>query len=491
MKIKLLLCVLTALVSAGCGKGDDAPGKEQPQTPSGGLNPYLPSELALPAIISDNMVLQQNGPARIWGKAIPGSRITIQTSWREEPFTDLTGDDGIWVVCVETPAASATAHTMTVKDSQRASKSVRNILIGEVWLCSGQSNMEMPMRGFGSTSAGNYQPVKDADAELADADFPAFRYFKVAYPDLKASSQGPQFDTRGGSWAICTPASAREFSAIAFFFGRKLHRDIQVPVGMIGCSYGGTPITAWKQNDGQPTEAVKGAPGILYNGMIRPVHRYTLRGILWYQGESDLSTATYGDDLRQMAADWRADWGDTNNKMPFYYVQVAPYGYKDELSAARMMETQLNTMARIPTSGVAATSDVGDRSLQHYPDKRVPAERLLLWAYRDIYRYGNTDPQSPTYESLEIRDGKAIVTFSHADGLSCSSANIPYVQIAGADKTFRSAAATIGPAANQITVSSPEVSEPVAVRYCFTSWHVGQLYNPDGLPAYPFRTDKW
>lgn len=490
MKIKLMLCALTAIAFVGCGAGDETPAK-QPETPSGGLNPYLPSELALPSIISDNMVLQQNSQARIWGKAIPGSQITIQTSWNEKPFTELTGNDGIWIVPVQTPAASQTAHTMTIKDSQRTTKTIQNILIGEVWLCSGQSNMEMPMRGFGSTSTGNYQPVKDADTELASANFPSFRYFKVSYPDLNASSQGLQFDTRGGSWVACTPTSAREYSAIAFFFGRKLHQDKQVPVGMIGCSYGGTPIAAWKQNDGQPVAAEKGAPGILYNGMIWPVHRYTLRGILWYQGESDLSNANYGNDLQEMAADWREDWGDTQHEIPFYYVQVAPYGYKDNLSAAKMMEVQLNTMARIPNSGVVATSDVGDQKLQHYPDKQVPAERLLLWAYRDIYKIGNTDPQSPTYKSMEVKEGKAIVTFDHAERLSCAAANIPYVQIAGADKTFHSATAVVGPNANQITVSSPEVATPVAVRYCFTSWHVGQLYNQDGLPAYPFRTDKW
>lgn len=491
MRIGLKLCMLTAIAFVGCSTNNKDNPVKQPETPSGGLNPYLTSELALPAIISDNMVLQQNCRANIWGKAIPGSQITIQTSWAEESFSGITNDDGIWIVPVQTPAASSTPQTMTVKDSQRATKSIRNILIGEVWLCSGQSNMEMPMRGFGSTSTGNYQPVQDADEELKSANFPSFRYFKVSYPDLEAASQGELFDTRGGSWSVCTPTSAREYSAIAFFFGRKLHQDTQLPVGMIGCSYGGTPIAAWKSNDGQPVSAEKSAPGILYNGMFWPVHYYTLQGILWYQGESDLSNSNYGSDLQQLVAQWRGSMNDSQHEIPFYYVQVAPYGYKDNLSAARMMEVQLNTMALIPGSGVVATSDVGDQKLQHYPNKRIPAERLLLWAYRDIYHIGDVDPQSPTYKSMKIEANKAIITFDHADRLSCESANIPYVQIAGSDKVFYSATAFVGPNDNQITVYSANVDAPVAVRYCFSSWHVGKLYNQAGLPAYPFRTDQW
>ena len=158
---------------------------------------------------------------------------------------------------------------------------------------------------------------------------------------------------------------------------------------------------------------------------------------------------------------------------------------------AVMMETQYNAMSGIPNSGVVATSDVGDKKYQHYPNKKVPAERLYMWAARDIYHTSDTDPHGPAYESMEISDGTAVITFSHANRLSCEYDNIPYVQIAGEDRHFYSAFAETGPEPDQITVYSPTVSEPVAVRYCFTSWHAGSLFNEAGLPAYPFRTDNW
>lgn len=483
--------ILTAALALGCS-GEEQDPVRQPDVPSGGLNPYLPSELDLPAIISDNMVLQQNTQANIWGKAIPGSEITVQTSWRTEPFTSITGNDGIWVVPVDTPSATEEPQSMTIKDSQRAEEKIENILIGEVWLCSGQSNMEMPMRGFG-VNTDNYQPVKDSEQELSTANFPSFRYFKVPYADLKAAAVEPQFDINkgNGEWTVCTPTDAKEFSAIAFFFGRKLHQSLGIPVGMIGCSYGGTPIAAWMKNSGEVVAAEKRSPGILYNGMIWPIHYYTLRGFLWYQGESDLSNTDYAENMKEMVSRWRSDWGDTENSLPFYYVQVAPYGYKDNLSAARMMETQFNVMSEIPNSGVVSTSDVGDREYQHYPNKKVPAERLLLWAGKNVYGFSDVDPHGPAYESMEISGNKAIITFSHAESLVCGYRNIPYVQIAGNDRQFYSAEAVIGPGPCQITVSSPQVAEPAAVRYCFTSWHIGALYNQDGLPVYPFRTDKW
>ncbi len=491
--MKRIFTVLSlAAVMLGCEKPENENQIRQPDVPSGGLNPYLPSELALPAIMSDNMVLQQNSRANIWGKAIPGSQITIQTTWTEETFTGITDNDGIWVVPVATPAATTEPQSITITDSQRAEEKIENILIGEVWLCSGQSNMEMPMRGFG-VGTDNYQPVLNSEEELSTADFPAFRYFKVPYSDLEAAAVEPQFDIRNGngSWSVSTPSNAREFCAIGFFFGRKMHQELNVPVGIIGCSYGGTPIVSWMKNSGEAVSADKSSPGVCYNGMIWPVHHYTVKGFLWYQGESDRDNPNYASDMQEMVSTWRKDWGDTENKLPFYYAQIAPYGYSDNLSAAVMMETQFNAMADIPNSGVVSTSDVGDRKYQHYPNKKVPAERFWLWAAKNIYGVSSTDPQGPTFEKMEISDGKAVITFSHASSLSCEHSNIPYVQIAGSDKQFYSAVAVLGPEKNQITVSSTQVTEPVAVRYCFTSWHEGSLYNEAGLPAYPFRTDNW
>lgn len=194
MKRVFIILFISALAFS-CSKTEDNPVR-QPDTPS--------SELALPAIISDNMVLQQDSKVNIWGKAIPGSEITIQTSWKEEPFSATTDYDGLWVAQVETPSATDQPQTMSIKDSQRKEMEIENILIGEVWLCSGQSNMEMPMRGFG-VGTDNYQPVLNSEEELSTADFPSFRYFKVPYADLDAASSGQQFDIRDGNGSTCGP----------------------------------------------------------------------------------------------------------------------------------------------------------------------------------------------------------------------------------------------------------------------------------------------
>lgn len=486
--------VLIVLLMSACEMQDGRP------SGGGEAGSKTESELALPAIISDNMVLLQESDANIWGKAVPYSKITVKVSWSQEKAETTADADGDWCAKVRTPKASSQPHIIDITDSQKGWKRIRNILVGEVWMCSGQSNMEMPMRGFGTPGTSNYQPVKDADKELADADYPEFRYFKVPYADLKAASKGKVFDVREGcKWVVCTQADAKEYSAIAFFFGRKLHEDMKVPVGMIGCSYGGTPIAAWMPDMQMPVSEEKSAPGILYNGMVWPVHNYTMRGILWYQGESDTKNSRYDRDLTEMVSKWRRDMTKTAEELPFYFAQISAWGNAqayDDTDKALTRERQFNAMAQIPNSGVVCTADVGDNGAAianngiHFPNKKVPAERFYMWAAKNQYGR-NIDPQGPTYEKMEISGDRIIISFSHATSLSCSTDKIPYVRIAGDDKVFHDAEAVLGPGENQITVSSSTVREPKAVRYCFTTWHVSTVYNENGLPVYPFRTDLW
>lgn len=507
MKKYHLLILFVGMLCLSCGSDDTTklpikPGGGEP--PAEGQNPNLPSKLSLPYIMSDNMVLQQNQNANIWGKAIPGSKIEIEVSWSSTKYSALTQLTGIWEVPVPTPTATTAPQTLKITDSQRATKTISNVLIGEVWICSGQSNMEMPMRGFGTVAGGNFQPIKNADAEMATANIPTFRYFKVPYADLTLSSTELQFNTKASSWAVCTPANAREYSAIAFFFGRKLGAELNIPIGMIGCSYGGTRIEAWmdpnalksfspdEYKDAAEVGGVthKSAPHILYRGMINPVTKYTMRGFLWLQGESNFDNkASYSRLLKEMAAGWRNAWGNKDGTMPFYIVQIAPYGYSSKTDAAYMMEAQQAASKLIPNSECVSATDVGDKALQHYPDKKVPAERLVNMALNRVYGKSNIKADAPTVKSVDCTDNVVTVEFNNATTLSCAAGNVPFVQVAASDGIFYDAVCKIVAGEPKITATSSSVAKAAFIRYCFTSWHVGQLFNESGLPVFPFRTD--
>jgi len=459
------------------------------------------SILELPYVISDHMVLQQKTDANVFGKATPGTKITVIPSWDNKEYVGKTPEDSIWVVPVKTPEASFTAYSIRVTDSQGGSRLVSDVLVGEVWMTAGQSNMEHRMAGFGTVAAGNYQPILNAEEELKSANIPSFRYFKDRY-QLKNQ---PMFNTNGGEWSISTPTNAIEFEAIAYFFGRKLYQGLNVPIGIIGCAYGGTRIEAWMskaslskfsasdykdEKDLGQGDLYKQNPAVIYNGMVMPVIRYTIKGWLWYQGESNRDNYQAYPKLQQeMVRSWRELKGDNDAKIPFYFVQLAGFSSSDDIAGARMRDAQLAAYDIIPNSGIVCACDCSGPTI-HYPDKRTPSERLALWAETKLYGLSTVNPMAPRFQSMSVSGSKATVTLSNASGLHLKEGvqTVLQAQIAGSDAVYKDATVTIEN--DKMVFESSQVSAPVYVRYCYHSLTDGTVYNAAGLPVFPFQGTK-
>lgn len=489
---RVILFVALALGIMACDKEDAKPPIEPPTT-----------ELWMPVFLSDGMVVQQNSVATYWGRTNAGATVWGEATWSNERVSTTADAEGFWRLDIPTPAASMTKHLVSISDSHLGRKTIKDVLVGEVWHFAGQSNMEMPMRGFGSVENGNYQPVTDAEQEIAAATgLDYFHYFKVAYQ----ASSTPMEDVRENTWWRASNATeAKEFSAMAFFCGRRLATELGVPVGIICTPYGGTRIEAWMPtarlatfnpddykdaSELDASAAKKSAPGLLYNGMVYPIEKYTIRGWAWYQGESNIDNAHAYARLQEALVDeWRKAKGDTACKLPFYCVQISGFSTKTDDSRAKMVEAQWDAVNLIPNSDIITTSDVGDQKLIHYPNKKTPGERLAnLLLYR-TYEQQDINPYGPKVESIRYEGNKAVVALSNAGGLKATEQPIPYVQVAGSDGVFYTATATIG-ANGTLMASAPQVSAPKAVRYCFMSWHLSTVFNEAGVPLAPFRSDR-
>lgn len=462
------------------------------------------SALEIPYILSDSMVLQQNCKANIWGKATPGAKITVSVSWSSKKYSTKVPADGEWCIAVKTPAATFTPQTVVIRDSEGGEKRIGDILIGEVWFSAGQSNMQHRMCGFGSVEKGNYQPIENFEEELKDADIPGFRYFR----EPMALSDTPKFNTAKAAWAVSTPENALDFQAIAYFFGRKLSRDLNVPVGIIGCAYGGSRIEAWMSRESlskfpdedwkdtadlkrKEGELNKQIPAQIYNGMLLPVMPYTVKGWLWYQGESNRDNyKAYPALMKEMVQSWRAMKGDRKNELPFYIVQLAAFKANDTFGAANVRQAQLEAYRIIPNSGIVNACDCGSLKTVHYPGKKVPAERLVMWVEAKDYGISLIDPMAPVATGMTVSGNKATVSLSNARGLHIGAGrdSVGFAQIAGSDGVFHDASVSIE--GETLVFSSPEVKDPVYVRYCHSSWCLGSVYNADGLPVFPFNLEK-
>ncbi|MDO6431506.1 sialate O-acetylesterase [Flavitalea sp. BT771] len=448
------------------------------------------SEISLPSIIASNMVLQQRTDAPLWGKATARSRVSVTTSWDHKTYAFMAGADGSWKVMVKTPAAGG-PYKIILSDGKATI--LDNILIGEVWLCSGQSNMEMPVKGFKN------QPILGSTQLLMDAGNPQIRLFRLE----RALSRTPQSDCKATSWQKADAANIADFSAVGYQYAKILQEKLKVPVGVIMSAWGGTVIEAWMDQAGlknfpniktfaatDTTKITKNEPTVLYNAMIQPLTDYGIKGVIWYQGEQNRSNPEIYDSLLStMVREWRQLWN--RGDWPFYYVQIAPYGYNDKLGpAAPLREAQLKAMARIPHAGMVVSMDAGEQRSIHPADKAVISQRLACWALADTYGRTGIPYASPTYHGMKVeRDGIA-VSFDHAlNGLTSFGKSLAAFEVAGEDKVFHPANAKI--TGNGVTVWSDSVRMPVAVRYAYKDWVVGDLYNTEGLPAAPFRTDDW
>ncbi len=456
------------------------------------------AKVELPKVLGSNMVLQQNSMANLWGKATPNSKITITVSWNKLRKIQTSADsEGRWSAKVDTPAATFEPQTITISDGEVLK--LTNILIGDVWVCSGQSNMEMPVKGFGR------QPVENSMDYILSAAKEANRIRMFTVKRARSYNEDKE-DCEGGEWFCASPQSVANMSATAYFFAYNLANAVDIPIGIITTNWGGTRVESWmpmsaledvltkEQIEHKHTvHSIK--PTELYCAMIAPIKNYTAKGFLWYQGCSNLDDNDHYDTMMaRMVQQWRSDWGDTQNAMPFYYVMIAPYIYKgsNEIAYPLFVENQVRALSKIPNCGMAATTDIGEERCIHPAKKFEVGQRLAALALAQTYGQQGFEPKAPQMAAYEIKDGKAKIKMSNCDmGLSpWYGEPVTGFEIAGEDKVFHKAEATIS-AQQEVTVWSDKVAQPVAVRYSFRNFAPGNLKNLFGVPAVPFRTDDW
>jgi len=488
------------------------------------------AELSVAALFSDHMVVQQGQPLKVWGWGDAAATVTVQLGPQSRQ-TKVT-DEGRWSVTISPPGEMG-PHVLQVQSGQ-ATLEIKDVLVGEVWLCSGQSNMAMTV-----------SRAQDFASEQAAADLPQIRMFKVT----SGHALEPQ-DQCAGEWTVCTPETVGGFSATAYFFGRRLHTELSVPVGLINSSVGGTSVEswtslpaqtavdsiqprldAWQQADAEydataaqtrfdkalarwtkdaqqarqngqrvprkPKLAARpredrNYPANLFNGKIHPLIGYSLRGAVWYQGENSSGRGfahLYGPQLTTLVRDWRARWGAD---FPFAWVQLpnfrAPQQEPVEPNGWTLVqEGMLQTLAE-PHTGMAITLDVGEAKDIHPKNKQAVGFRLAQWALADVYQ-GDLISMGPVYRDHVIREGRVTISFDHADGLMSRTDPLQGFAVCGADRQFVWADAVID--GERVIVSSKQVPEPVAVRYAWAANPVFSLYNEAQIPASPFRTDNW
>lgn len=457
------------------------------------LSMMLGSELALaavrlPAVIGNDMVLQRGQPVPIWGWGDKGEEITVSIAGQQHIVK--ADDNGRWKVTLAKLDVGQPLE-MTVTGSSGSTITLKNILVGEVWICSGQSNMAIGVAA-----------CKDGKQEVAAANHLGIRLFTVA----AAQAPKPADDVRG-NWRLCTPENIAEgkpdcggFSAVAYYFGRQLQQELKVPIGLIDTSVGGTPAEFWtsrKTLEADPAlkTLAQGESSSLYNGMVAPLMPYAIRGAIWYQGESNVPRAyQYRALFPAMIGNWRADWGQGD--FPFGFVQIAPYlkysteGKQDPRCCSELWEAQLMTLKSVPNTGMVVTTDIGDVNDIHPANKQDVGRRLALWAMAKVYGR-DLVYSGPIYKSMAVESGKIRLQFDHCGSGLVSRDGKPLSDftIAGEDQNFVSALAEID--GDSIVVHSDQVAKPVAVRFGWRNDATPNLSNKDGLPASPFRTDKW
>lgn len=461
------------------------------------------AKVKLPSVLSSGMVLQQQSDVKLWGTADAGKTVKVTVSWSKRGLSVKADADGKWALSVRTPEAGNAPQTITFDDGEPLV--LNNVLIGEVWFCSGQSNMEMPMRGF------DRQPLTGTNDIIARAK--PTTPIRMFITDSKRGewirqySKTPQDDCRG-EWLENTPDNVAVTSAAAYFFARYINDVLDVPVGIIVSTLGGSRIEPWMSREAisafpgkdlsfLDTDAevknIHSSPCVLFNAKVNPFTSYAIRGFLWYQGESNRDNADeYARLMPAMVADWRARW--RQGELPFYYVEIAPFNYEgaDKTSAARMREVQAACMKTIPNSGMASTVDIGNPVFIHPTDKATVGQRLAWWALAKTYGRTGFGYVSPTYRSMEVADGKIYINVDNSgNGLCPMWTSLKGFEIAGDDRVFHPAFAEIETKTCRLAVSSKDVPHPVAVRYAYKNTPEVSAYNIQGLPLLPFRTDNW
>ncbi len=451
------------------------------------------AEVKLPAVFCDNMILQQQTEVAVWGWAKPNAGVKVSGSWNGKSYTAKADANGYWKVKMQTPAGGFTPYTLSVTEGKTVT--LKNVLIGEVWLCSGQSNMEMPMKGFTG------QPIEGGPEAIADSRNSSIRMFTV-----KRSSQLHPQDDCEGSWQEASPVTTPGFSATAYYFGRMLYKTLNIPVGLLHSSWGGSRIEAWMDPDAlqdipekplpQKEEDIKvanGTPTVLFNGMIKPVLGYGIRGAIWYQGESNRQEPDlYVKMFDRMVTNWRKLWNV--GEFPFYYCQIAPFNYAGWgkiTHSGYIREAQAKCMEITPNTGMAVLMDADSPDCIHPPKKKDAGERLAFWALAKTYGMEGMSYKSPELQNMQIEGRMVTLTFDipGAPGLTSHGKDIKNFFIGNKQGGFYKAVAAIS--GNKVFLFSPAVSEPVSVRYCFDDTSGSEIFAVDSnLPVASFRTDQ-
>lgn len=485
------------------------------------------AQLSLPNIFGDHMVLQQKQSNPVWGWAAPGE--TVKVEIHGQSHTTEADQNGHWKINLR-PIPAGGPYRMNI-EGKKTKFFFDDVLVGEVWICSGQSNMAWAI-----------QNTNSAELAILTANYPKIRLITVP----RVGTQEPQNDF-DGEWATCSPETVRDFSAVGYFFGQRLHHALDVPIGLIDNAWGGSAAEAWVRRDvlekdgkydelmawwkeqeadynyeslledwgkrveeweaksadarsairpRRPNNLMTGnhRPANIYNGVLHPTIGYGIRGVIWYQGESNASRAyQYRDLFPLMIQHWRDEWGQGN--FPFYYVQLADFQAEQndpgDSNWAELREAQTMTMNKLPNVGQAVIIDVGEGRDIHPRNKQTVGDRLARWALAKDY-HKNIQFMGPTYQSMKVEGNKIILTFNHVGkGLYSFDTREPQgFSIASEDQKFVWAQAKII-SSNQMEVWNDNISNPVAVRYAWAQNPVCNMYSRDGLPMTPFRTDEW
>lgn len=439
--------------------------------------------------IGDNMVLQQQTNVRLWGWAKPGSTVRIHGSWKNSKTSCQADSQGRWNAQITTPEASFEPQQLTLSDPD-GKVVIHNILIGEVWIASGQSNMEMGLAGFVN------RVIENAPQEILGANkyHGRLRLIKLAHEAAGADQDSLK---RRPEWKECTAGNVPAWSAVAYYFAQTLTEQLDVPVGIVQTAWGGTTVESWMPRELLPEPKSDGEKkdfGVRYSGMIHPIEGFTTKGFIWYQGEANLHNhSQYAGRLSAMIKAWRERWHQGD--LPFYQVEIAPYAYegKDlDDKAAMLREAQARVAATVNNVGIVSTVDLVypyERTQIHPCQKRAIGLRLALLALKRQYGMTGLNAECPKYKGMTVKNGRAIVKISHAETGFNLLDHITGFEVAGTDRKFYPAKASAG--RGEIILQAPEVSQPVSVRYCFHNFMPGSLTNTYGLPLMPFRSDNW